>query len=96
VRWDGKEWTLSSSGLQSSSDLSCTSSTSCIAIGAKEGKTLIQAWNGSEWSAQSSPNPEGKTPSLSGVSCSSATACIAVGKATFGEGESAALGLIYK
>ena len=92
VRWDGKEWTLASSGLAAPSDLSCTAASSCIAVGEKEGKTLMQAWNGTSWSAQSSPNPEGKTPSLVGVSCTSATACIAVGKATFGEGESATFG----
>jgi subtilisin family serine protease len=96
VRWDGKEWSLASSGLSASSDLSCTSSTSCIAVGTKESKTLMQAWDGSKWSAQSSPNPEGKTPSLSGVSCTSATACIAVGKASFGSGEAVTLGEVYK
>ncbi len=97
VRWNGKEWSLASSGLASGAvDLSCASSTFCIAAGNKEGKTLMQAWNGSEWATQSSPNPEGKTPQLGAASCASTTYCSTVGFASFGEGEKATLGEGYR
>ncbi len=75
--------------------ISCASSTSCSAVGryvsaatipselwATEEKTLALSWNGSQWSIQSSPNPEGKKFSLlNDVSCSAAAACTAVGSA---------------
>jgi hypothetical protein len=100
VSWDGSKWTLATSGLSalvgSAQDLSCTASNACSLIGTKESKTFAQRWSGTEWAAQSSPNPEGKTPALKGLSCPSATSCVAVGKATYGEGQSATLGLGYE
>ena len=72
--------------------LSCASSSSCVAVGSYitaatnttfEEDTLVESWNGSEWTVVSSPNPAGKTVNrLAGVSCLSATACIAVGSAS--------------
>ena len=94
--WNGTKWSLASTGLASSSDLSCTASNACTVVGAKESKTLIQRWGGSEWSAQTSPNPEGKTPTLNAVSCASASVCTTVGKGSFGSGESVTLGERYE
>jgi hypothetical protein len=89
-RWNGSSWTIqgtpkltgaSQSGLSS---VSCTSATSCIAVGLSDGNdhqtTLAEAWNGLDWKLQSIPDPPGATfKGLSAVSCSSANACIAVG-----------------
>jgi Subtilase family/Peptidase inhibitor I9 len=80
------------------SGVSCLSASSCTAAGSyvskvsekgivEEEKTLAETWNGSAWSVQSSPNPEGKTFSvLNAVSCASSTACTAVGNARPGSG----------
>ena len=63
--------------------VSCTSSTSCIAVGdyghgmAVSG-TLVESWNGSVWTVVPSPSP-GTASELSGVSCTSPTNCVAVG-----------------
>ncbi len=62
-------------------DVSCTSSTACLAVGQSSGgsSTLALAWNGSEWSTQASLTPTGKTAWLTGVSCASPLACTTVG-----------------
>jgi subtilisin family serine protease len=100
VTWDGFKWGLATTGLAtnvgSAEDVSCSASNACTAVGKKEGKTFVQRFDGSSWSAQSSPNPEGKTPALAAVSCPSGTSCAAVGRSTFGSGESVTLGLGYE
>jgi hypothetical protein len=41
---------------------------------------LAEHWNGTEWTIQTTPNPEGATGvELRGISCSSSSACTAVG-----------------
>ena len=92
--WNGTEWSIQSTPTPSEAtestlgDVSCSSTTSCTAVGLYKtpkgtgtGRvTLAEYWNGTEWKIQSTPNPEGATENLlSGVSCSSSTACIAVG-----------------
>jgi hypothetical protein len=73
------------------SGISCTASNACTAVGeyvsqlqgskATEVKTLVQVWNGAEWTTQTSPNPEGrKISSFAGVSCTASNACAAVGR----------------
>ena len=67
--------------------ISCTSASSCEAVGqatpSSTTQTLAEVWNGSSWSIQSTPNPSGANNSgLSGVSCTSASACEAVGEST--------------
>jgi sugar lactone lactonase YvrE/putative hemolysin len=75
-------------------DIACPTTTACTAAGTygiEKGttagedlktKTLAEAWNGSTWSAQSSPNnSEKKFNGLAGVACSSTSACSAVGSA---------------
>jgi hypothetical protein len=67
--------------------VSCPSSGACTAVGeyAREKAsntylTLAEAWNGSEWLLQSTPNPGGAANSaLRGVSCTSSSLCAAVG-----------------
>ena len=84
--WNGTTWTSTSLPLQGGpgvlaqlTGISCTSATSCLAVGA-EGASLQTAvafhWNGTTW-ADVSPN----SPGLAGVSCTAATSCMAVGGA---------------
>jgi hypothetical protein len=91
AQWNGSAW--SSQEAPSPGDaiavglngVSCASSVACTAVGSFAGSTglrmtLVEQWNGSTWSIQSTPNPPGATySSLNGVSCSSPTACTAVG-----------------
>jgi hypothetical protein len=93
--WNGAHWvvraTPNPSGSESSGlyGVSCPSATSkCTAVGFYQDNltgpsfTLAEAWNGTHWSLQPTPNPAGTTGSiLFGVSCVSATACTAVGDA---------------
>ena len=96
--WNGTEWTIQTtpnpSGKEEAflEDVSCSSSTACIAVGLSQdsgnsqGAALSERWNGTEWSIQAMPNPEAEHPleetvvtEIRGMSCSSSTACTAVG-----------------
>jgi hypothetical protein len=89
--WDGSTWTsepvLDPGGSPDNglNGVSCTSSTSCTAVGAYTnssgaGVTLAEEWDGSAWSAQSPSNPTHNISSdLRGVSCTAAGSCAAVG-----------------
>src|SRR5579864_4777134 len=67
-------------------DVSCTSPSSCVAVGWDQRSptggsvlfTLAETWNGTAWRHVSTPTP-GNSGVLGGVSCTSATACIAGG-----------------
>jgi hypothetical protein len=92
-RWSGTEWTVQSVGAPVGAKasylqgVSCTSSSACTAVGVFQNSssqyaTLAEAWNGSEWQIQSTPNGEKGEGHLSGgVSCSSLMSCAAVGNA---------------
>jgi hypothetical protein len=89
--WNGTAWAIkatpepkgATSGVLSA--VTCTSSTSCAAVGNYDSSsfftlTLAESWNGTTWTVVASPNPAGAEPdALSAVSCSTATACTAVG-----------------
>jgi streptogramin lyase len=66
-------------------DVSCASSTVCTAVGYYVNSsgttlTLVERWNGTEWTIQATPNPSGaKESRLEGVSCTAVSACTAVG-----------------
>src|SRR5215471_19282558 len=87
--WNGSSWSVvPSPDLGTGTDnflysVSCASGTSCIAVGtASHGTiadTLIEAWNGSSWSAVPSPGTENISALLNGVSCPSASMCMAAG-----------------
>ncbi len=86
-RWNGSEWlykpTLSEKTTVGLSGTSCSSSTSCEAVGrylnsSGYNVTLAEKWTGSEWKLQSTPNPGGGG-ALTGISCTSASECTAVG-----------------
>jgi hypothetical protein len=63
--------------------VSCSSTTACTAVGAyyKEGfKTLVERWNGTSWSIQTTPNIGESFNTMMSVSCSSSTSCMTVGQ----------------
>ena len=88
--WNGGAWTIQSSpdnGTENNvlAGVSCVSATSCEAVGyeylenSADYFTLVESWNGTAWTIQSSQNAEPGQSLLSGVSCVSATSCEAVG-----------------
>jgi hypothetical protein len=89
--WNGSSWTVQSMPTRAGASLStllgvsCTASTACTAVGGDfpssgPQETLMERWNGVEWTIQASPNPSGSAASvMHGVSCTSATTCTAVG-----------------
>jgi hypothetical protein len=65
--------------------VSCTSTTNCMAVGddfdgatGTADVTLAAQWNGTTWTAVSTPSPAAFSALLS-VSCSSTVHCVAVG-----------------
>jgi hypothetical protein len=89
-RWNGTAWSVQTTpnptGATSISlaGVSCVSSV-CAAVGSYTNSTgtvvtLVEWWNGTEWSIPSTPNPTGaKSSTLSGVSCTAVLACTATG-----------------
>jgi hypothetical protein len=98
--WNGSTWTIVPSpsprlpggGAQLNS-VSCTSSTSCMAVGEtltfhEPGGYLIphplaESWNGTKWSIAATPKLANSGASLNGVSCTSPSNCMAVGNEGF-------------
>jgi hypothetical protein len=96
-RWNGTSWVIVPSpnppGARGSglSGVSCTSTTSCFAVGSYgdtsgTGVPLVEGWNGIRWAIVPSPNPSPRPDfggsNLYGVSCTSPTNCLAVGTAS--------------
>ncbi len=74
----------SASGSNQSNDVSCTTSTFCVAVGEQNigtgGGTLVEQWNGSSWAVVPSPNvPATSDDTLDSVSCVGPAFCMAVG-----------------
>jgi hypothetical protein len=74
-------------------DVSCASTTACMAVGARFDSskvsayaTLVESWNGTSWSVENSPNPGSSFNWLEGVSCVSPVMCTAVGYAANSSG----------
>ena len=91
-RWNGASWTVQSTPNPTGSQyavfqgVSCSSATSCMAVGRffdtpnSKYSTLAEQWNGSNWAIKTPQSVPGQTFStLDGVSCTSSTACAAVG-----------------
>jgi len=84
--WNGTAWTIHQAPLPSGSNhgqlsgVSCTSATACTAVGQRQAGattgTLAEEWNGSAWTAQSTPDPAGP----GGLSVLSAVSCLSGGK----------------
>lgn len=99
-RWNGRTWRLMRArdpyGAVSAvlRGVSCTSQRACTAVGSSDAfGTLVERWDGKQWTIQPSPNaPTGhayysRYSELDGVSCASARSCIAVGDWVQGRGE---------
>jgi hypothetical protein len=102
--WHGQAWKVRATPNPAGSivsylyGVSCSSKTACTAVGFfinsagsqgnTLGATLAEAWNGTAWTIQPTPNPTGTNTSsidaLDGVSCRSPTSCSAVGYYTDG------------
>lgn len=95
-RWNGVSWTIQPTPNPAHAatsylpGVSCTSPTACVAVGYSiespqapgQFVTLVERWNGVDWSIQPAPSPMayvGAGSLLGSVSCTSATACTAVG-----------------
>ncbi len=72
-------------------DVSCVTSSFCIAAGASSNGavfgTLIEQWNGAAWSIVTSPSTSATLNILNGVSCVSSSFCVAAGYAGAGANE---------
>jgi hypothetical protein len=88
--WNGKAWKVQATPVPPGSGgyltaVSCTAANACVAVGnfirsTGPELTLAEAWNGTAWHIEQTPNPRGPNDSfLNGVSCTSASACVAVG-----------------
>lgn len=89
-RWNGSEWISSTAATPSGAtssylyDVSCTSSSSCIAVGSYNvsggaSRTLAESWNGSAWAVMTTPSTEGGANNLYTVACTSGSSCTAIG-----------------
>lgn len=88
--WNGSRWSVVANPTVGSvsylSDATCVTSTDCWAVGGYYNdasgrfETLIEHWNGTDWSEVSSPNATASIPNgLDAVTCNSASDCWAVG-----------------
>jgi serine protease len=89
--WNGTTWSMKPTTLPSGAKfpdlgaLSCSSASSCEAVGSYASSTgvalpLAEHWNGSGWTVQSFPTVAGATGEFaSAVSCVTAGTCVAVG-----------------
>ncbi len=71
------------------SRVSCPRTNRCVAVGSfttsSTTKTLVESWNGTDWSIVPSPNPHAAAfATLNGVSCATTTNCFAVGYHSIG------------
>jgi len=97
LKWDGTKWETMSvpapetAILSSLHGISCSSTSSCVAVGlvfdfSFTQKTLAMHWDGTKWEIRSTPNPAGTSVSnLRAVSCTAGNACTAVGSYLKGE-----------
>ena len=87
--WNGHKWTAGSSagsnlGSLGLTGVSCSSSTDCLAVGYTIDRTgstdaFSEVWNGSSWTAEKTPTPEGGAEVFD-VECSSSSNCVSVGE----------------
>ncbi len=104
LTWSGGAWTATEAPLPPNAisqpsvslpAISCSSTTSCVAVGDYEDTSgdfdgLLLTWSGGAWTATEAPLPaNGRADSsVIGVSCPSASSCVAVGnyhETTYGE-----------
>ncbi len=96
-RWNGTTWAIVSTPDTSTvfpnslSGVSCSSTTSCVAVGSAATSTgsvtVVETWNGSSWTLTPSPEVAGTAAdSLAAVSCPTTASCTAVGYDVDGSG----------
>jgi hypothetical protein len=102
-RWNGSTWTVQAFPKKagatgtSLSGVSCTSDTTCTAVGhyvntIGHNVGLAEAWDGAKWSAEKMSLPTGtRTSVLDAVSCPTSTSCMATGGYTDHAGNTFAL-----
>ena len=91
-RWNGSSGTTAAppsppGTISSLAGLSCTSATACTAVGSAtsaanypQTSALAEGLNGTTWTIEATPSPDGATSSvLAAVSCSMSNTCTAVG-----------------
>ena len=88
-RWNGSAWSIqttpapSGNPLTSFFSVACSSASACTVVGASYpasgDRSLVERWNGTQWSIQTTPVPSSGKALLFGVACPSATSCFAVG-----------------
>jgi hypothetical protein len=95
ARWDGSTWLSETAATPSSAfettlvGVSCPTRATCVAIGSAlytsgggPNLSVVERWNGAEWTLQASFNPTGATAhGLTAVSCATNRDCMAVGYA---------------
>ena len=86
--WNGSRWSVmptpaTPGGSAQLFAVSCTTTTSCEAVGYDSGVQLAigASWDGRQWHLQPTPDPGGLNTitSLEGIACTSSTSCTAVG-----------------
>ncbi|MFZ0665127.1 MAG: hypothetical protein WAM97_05185 [Acidimicrobiales bacterium] len=89
--FNGSSWSIlttpdKGTGNNALNGVSCSEVNLCVAVGYRDtktnggSKTLVEVWNGTDWSIQPSRNSSGALGNaLSGVSCTNSTFCMAVG-----------------
>ena len=115
-RWSGTNWSIQTvprpAGASGSTltGVSCTSSSTCIAVGRyncaesctgtgpSDGSLpLAERWNGNAWTIQTTPTILGTMSSaLTSVSCPSDQVCVAVGGLTYRSNPSAEVPLVER
>jgi len=102
--WEGSDWSQLSTANPGSGPgtddvlraVSCSSPSSCIAVGYAGSDTLAEEFDGSGWTALDTPNPSsGGDNSLGAVSCPSESACTAVGYAGVSGGANSAFAEVW-
>ena len=105
--YNGSSWTTETPGNQGSYsdslvDVSCASSTSCVAVGyygtsqtSPTESVLTEYYNGSSWSVNSPTSPSTTTSTLMGISCTSTSFCEAVGNYVDSSGITQTLAEVY-
>jgi hypothetical protein len=91
IRLKAGKWAVQSTASPSDSTLdgaSCSTASSCEAVGNSSSGVLAEQWNALAWTVQPTPSPGGPNPLLTAVSCQSISACLAVGHTNIESGDS--------
>ena len=86
-RWNGSAWTRQSAPTPAGksaelSRISCSGPSACTAVGIQyttgstQGTLLVERFNGTVWTMQSTPSAAGSGPSVDAVSCPASNACV--------------------